>query len=207
MMAWWLVFFFRSTLRFCAGRGVVSLLSGVLVSLTGGVFPLLLCCFVQQPPTVTEYDEQVRRECCDRYTHLSVIVLSHNYLALHYLASRAVLTCTRGHVLTSTRGHEFGRLVCKGVSVRLAGGCVMPRFDAFKHGAWCGMGADARPHSSHMPVVCLGCLSYAHPFRSSARQVLNKDITRVLTTILMATTVCTIYNAALFTNLAIQVRC
>ncbi|CAM9142173.1 unnamed protein product, partial [Ectocarpus sp. 12 AP-2014] len=35
-------------------------------------------------------------------------------------------------------------------------------------------------------------------------QVLNKDITRVLTTILMATTVCTIYNAALFTNLAIQ---
>lgn len=37
-------------------------------------------------------------------------------------------------------------------------------------------------------------------------QVLNKDITRVLTTILMATTVCTIYNAALFTNLAIQVQ-
>eukprot|EP00752_Nemacystus_decipiens_P010105 g9006.t1 len=36
-------------------------------------------------------------------------------------------------------------------------------------------------------------------------QVLNKDITRVLTTILMATTVCTIYNAALFTNLAIQI--
>lgn len=36
-------------------------------------------------------------------------------------------------------------------------------------------------------------------------QVLNKDITRVLTTILVATTVCTIYNAALFTNLAIQV--
>lgn len=43
-------------------------------------------------------------------------------------------------------------------------------------------------------------------FLSSAWQVLNKDITRVLTTILMATTVCTIYNAALFTNLAIQVR-
>ena len=38
------------------------------------------------------------------------------------------------------------------------------------------------------------------------RQVLNTDITRVLTTILVATTVCTIYNAALFTNLAIQVN-
>jgi hypothetical protein len=38
------------------------------------------------------------------------------------------------------------------------------------------------------------------PFR-----ILNKDITRVLTTILVATTVCSIYSAALFTNLAIQV--
>lgn len=50
------------------------------------------------------------------------------------------------------------------------------------------------------------CLRYGACTRSSTRQVLNKDITRVLTTILMATTVCTIYNAALFTNLAIQVR-
>ncbi|KAG5182379.1 hypothetical protein JKP88DRAFT_269899 [Tribonema minus] len=37
------------------------------------------------------------------------------------------------------------------------------------------------------------------PFR-----VLNQDITRVLTTILVATTICSIYSAALFTNLAIQ---
>ncbi|CAM9686559.1 unnamed protein product [Phaeothamnion confervicola] len=38
------------------------------------------------------------------------------------------------------------------------------------------------------------------PFR-----ILNKDITRVLTTILVASTCSTIYSAALFTNLAIQV--
>lgn len=38
------------------------------------------------------------------------------------------------------------------------------------------------------------------PFR-----ILNNDITRVLTTILVTTTICTIYSAALFTNTAIQV--
>jgi hypothetical protein len=31
-----------------------------------------------------------------------------------------------------------------------------------------------------------------------------QDITRVLTTILVATTACTIYSAALFTNLAME---
>jgi hypothetical protein len=36
-------------------------------------------------------------------------------------------------------------------------------------------------------------------------KILNNDITRVLTTILVATTICSIYSAALFTNLAIQV--
>ncbi len=36
-------------------------------------------------------------------------------------------------------------------------------------------------------------------------QTLNKDVTRVLTTILFATTMCSIYSAALFTNLAVQV--
>jgi Mg2+/Co2+ transporter CorB len=37
------------------------------------------------------------------------------------------------------------------------------------------------------------------PFR-----ILERDITRVLTTILVATTACTIYSAALFTNLAME---
>ncbi len=36
-------------------------------------------------------------------------------------------------------------------------------------------------------------------------QTLNKDVTRILTTILFATTMCSIYSAALFTNLAVQV--
>lgn len=55
-----------------------------------------------------------------------------------------------------------------------------------------------------MSLTCIGWYCGVMS-RDAERQVLNKDITRVLTTILVATTVCTIYNAALFTNLAIQV--
>ncbi len=36
-------------------------------------------------------------------------------------------------------------------------------------------------------------------------QTLNSDVTRVLTTILFTTTMCSIYSAALFTNIAVQV--
>ena len=39
---------------------------------------------------------------------------------------------------------------------------------------------------------------------TSPFKILDKDITRVLTTILVATTACTIYSAALFTNLATE---
>lgn len=60
--------------------------------------------------------------------------------------------------------------------------------------------------ASRMCVWCAGPSHVSTLLLTTLLQVLNKDITRVLTTILMATTVCTIYNAALFTNLAIQVR-
>lgn len=70
----------------------------------------------------------------------------------------------------------------------------------------CREGRKGRSTSSHR-LSSLHKTTTRHPQEegeNSPFKILERDITRVLTTILVATTACTIYSAALFTNLAME---